>query len=210
MKVLLILISLIIIPNVYSQDTIVTKGGKKYPVIITFKDNLMIKYIHFNDPYHELHELQRKYIDKLIIEEAPDGSNLIIYESDSLSNLQLMKACVFLLKEHGFTFNEIDKEFYIIETKMTKIKKSFNVKFSISILNNQAFIRIYGTGDSRSGGFVYNGTGASVASREGANYRGVKKGSRMSYTNFAFLQGEILSKELKARYGGKLIFKSEQ
>ncbi len=209
MKYLILTLFVFSVITGFSQDTIIA-NGHRFPVIITSCGETTIKFIKINDPYHEIHEKSRKLLDKIIYEEAPKGSNLIVFQSDSLKDLQLMKAFVFLLKNRGFTFEELDKDFFIIETRMKKIKKSYNVKVSVSINNNQAMIRTYGVGDIISEGFLYYGTGVVTSSRDNTNYRGVKKGSTSRYDSFAFAFGEQIAKEFKAYYGGKIFFKKEQ
>lgn len=204
MKNLLIVFLLTVSVNVFSQDTLIA-GGKYYEVCIINLSNINVTYIYNGETKTQ----PLKYFDDIKYYTAPKGSNLIEYKSDSISDFDLLKAWVNHLKKQGYRFETIDKDFYFIETELTKIQKSYNVKLSISISGNDVLIRSYGSGDIKSIGIWGSGGGGSIGNRDDATLRGNKKGIKSNYAYVAFEQAEKLAKLFMQQHGGHIVFKEE-
>jgi len=77
-------------------------------------------------------------------ESIPKRANLISIESERLSNIDLFKACVELLKEKGYPFNFIDKDFYILSTRPQKFDKTkIEYMIDLTVTENKIQIRSY-------------------------------------------------------------------
>ena len=75
-------------------------------------------------------------------QEAPKGANLVTFESDSLTDLELFKVCVNLLKEQGYSFDQLDKDFYLCTTKAIKPDRiSLEYRIDITVTKNKVQIR---------------------------------------------------------------------
>jgi|GEM_PF-4939022 len=203
---ILTFILLTVVITVSAQDTIVDKIGRKFPVYITNLTDEAVTFIAVDDSSQTKKTVLRKYLNKVIKNEAPVGSNVITCVCANEKGLPLLISFGKLLQKHGFSFDKVDKDFLIIETKMTKIKKSYNVMISISVDENKLVIRAYGVGDTKGLGLWGYG---SINEREEYNLRGVKKKGYSSYASFAFDYAENLANEFRRENGCNIVYSKE-
>jgi len=77
-------------------------------------------------------------------QEVPKGANLVIFESDSLANLDLFKECILTLTSEGYSFDQIDKDFFLASTKPIKPNKvNMEYRLDLSLVSQKIEIRSY-------------------------------------------------------------------
>lgn len=75
-------------------------------------------------------------------QEPPRKANLVVFESDSLANFNLFKECVNILKSEGFSFEQIDKDFYVCSTKPVRPERTdIEYRFDLTVTDNKIEIR---------------------------------------------------------------------
>lgn len=75
-------------------------------------------------------------------QEIPKDSNLVILESDSIKDYELFMNCIKILRDEGYSFDQIDKDFFMCSTKPIKPKGKYVLyKFEISVEDNKLKIR---------------------------------------------------------------------
>ncbi len=207
MKKLIFLVVFFFIANWgYSQDTIITMNNDKIPVFIKKTDDNTITFIAESDSMQKENTISRKYLKGIIKDAAPLGTNIIIFKADTMKGKALFLSVAHILQKHGFVFEKVDKDFLTLQTKMDKVKKSYNVQIIITVEGNEVFFRCFGVGDIKGLGLWGYG---SVSMRENYNYRGIKKHGKKSFPAFAFNYTENIAKECRQKFGGKLLYSKE-
>src|SRR5688500_8644045 len=77
-------------------------------------------------------------------QDAPKKANLIVFTSDSIKDFDLFKECINILKDEGYTFNKLDKDFNFCSTQPINPKgASFSYRMDLSVNKYEVEIRSY-------------------------------------------------------------------
>jgi hypothetical protein len=134
-----------------------------------------------------------------ICQEIPKGANLVTFESASLNNFDLFKECVLILKDEGYLFDQLDKDFYMCSTKPIEPKKmNLAYRLDISVTNNKLTIRSFVR-------LLDN----FISKKEYSFERGANKGLSSSIWRYGWNMQVHLLEKIKSKFPGNVYYSVE-
>jgi hypothetical protein len=140
-------------------------------------------------------------------QEPSKGANLVIFESDSLKDFDLFKECIMILTSDGYSFDQLDKDFYLASTKPIKPKKvNLEYRIDLSVRSNKIEIRSYvkslDTFSSFSSGLGHQS--------ENAWERGANRSLSTSLWRYGWDKQIELTSKIKETISGSISYSIEQ
>jgi len=140
-------------------------------------------------------------------QEVPKKSNLIKFESDSIKNFELFKKCVMILKKDGYTFDKLDKDFYMCSTTPIEPKRmNLEYRLDISVIENKveirSFVKLLDNYSGYSGGLGHK--------TENTWERGANRGLSTSIWRYGWNQQIEFINKLKENTNGTLSYIKEE
>ena len=141
------------------------------------------------------------------------GNNLIKFISDSLSNFDLFKECVNVLKDMGCLIDKLDKDFFIVTTQVTPTRDKSpaaggsDYKLDISVSDNIMLIRSYMR--SNTSFKSSSGTVTTEASTDQPWERGANRSLSTSLWRYGWNKQMEFAENLKKKVSGKIQFITE-
>ena len=140
-------------------------------------------------------------------QEIPKGANLVKFESDSLTDFELFRASVMVLKKAGFAFDQLDKDFYLCSTKPIKPDKiNLEYRIELSVYENIIEIRSF----VKSIGNIAGNYGSISSISENAWERGAKRSLGTSLWMYGWKRQVAIGKRMDDNLPGKVSYIVEE
>ncbi|WP_017732725.1 hypothetical protein [Nafulsella turpanensis] len=201
MKNLLLLLTLVLLslPGMtQNPDKVTMKNGTVYDVRIVEETDEHVHFYLLDDSTKEVKEVRKTFLSDVEYFKIPRKVNLINIIHPNLKGDELFKSVGIMLRDEGFVFENVDKDFWTLTTKPKDGKHSITYWFNVSVSGDKIIMSAYGDN-----GLELDFGSVSIASSKGGT-RGENAGMKNSLINYPFEMMNTFARKYAHKNGGTI------